>query len=86
MLVIVGVSIIVAFNHLDISMRMKEQNRQFNVYKIKRSSVSFQATKAKDVVIDNTTIAPLFECEIDEPYVCTVNVWNVGKDRQKLRF
>ena len=78
--VIVGVVLIVAFNSLYISMRMKEQNRQFNVYKIKRSSVSFQPTKAIDVVIDRTRIAPLVECEIDKPYVCTVNVGNVGKD------
>ena len=86
LVIIVGVALIVAFNRLYISMRTKEQHRQFNVYKIKRSSISFQPTKAKDVVVDRTTIGKLVEGEIDKLYVCTVNVWNVGKDRLRLRF
>ena len=44
MLVIIVVALIVAFNRLYISMRMKEQNRQFNINKIKRPSISFKPT------------------------------------------
>ena len=65
MLVIVGVVLIVTFNRLYTSMRMKEQNPQFNVSKVKHASVSFQPTKAKDFVVDRTTTSPLVECEID---------------------